>query len=101
MTRLKTLPPRISTIQTTIAPPPKEAEAFYLSPAWRRTVAEVIRERGRKCQDCGTTSGRIHCDHIVERKDGGADLDKANLRLRCSKCHAVKTARERANRFAR
>jgi hypothetical protein len=38
--------------------------------------------------------------HIVVLKDGGAALDRSNLRLLCGGCHPLKTAAERARRTA-
>ena len=99
MARLATLAPRLATIDTSIARPlPKEADAFYRSPQWRRLITEIIAERGRRCEDCTATGCRIHGDHIKEIKDGGAPLDKNNIRLRCGGCHNRKTSRERARR---
>lgn len=101
---------------------PKTADRFYLSPEWRQLVQRLIALRGRRCQHCGKTREddgspvRLIGDHIVERKDGGADLDPANVELLCSRsggngeahadgeaggCHARKTARARAERMAR
>ncbi len=37
-------------------------------------------------------------DHIVERKDGGADFDPLNVRLLCAACHNRKTAAARRTR---
>jgi 5-methylcytosine-specific restriction endonuclease McrA len=91
-----------------VRPPAKTADPFYLSPEWRRLVAFLIRRRGRRCetQGCGRTHDadgqpiRIFGDHIVERRDGGAPLDPANIRLVCGSCHTAKTAAERARRAA-
>lgn len=104
---LKAITPRLAIAETRAAkPPPKTAEAFYLSAAWRGLVASIKQERGTRCEDCGTTHDaegkpvRLIGDHIKERKDGGADLDRGNVMLRCYGCHARKTADERAKRLS-
>jgi 5-methylcytosine-specific restriction endonuclease McrA len=104
---LRTLAPRVATFDPRkVKPPPKVADAFYLSSEWRRLVDEIIQERGRRCEDvnCRTPRGpwgRIHGDHVHEIRDGGAKLDKRNVMLRCDPCHGRKTARERSTRMAR
>ena len=85
-------------------PPAKTANPFYLTPEWRSLVAEIIRERGARCEDpaCrypGRTGIRVFGDHVVELADGGAPLDKANVMLRCGSCHTRKTNTERARRM--
>lgn len=77
--------------------PPKVAESFYSSKEWRQLVARIKRERGKWCQRCGSTH-RVIGDHIVERRDGGADLDASNIELLCFGCHQRKTAAARARR---
>lgn len=100
MAKLDTLKPRIETINTSIAaPPPKTAEPFYTSSAWLELMASIKAERGERCEDCGRTGTRIFGDHIKELKDGGARLDRRNVRLRCGSCHTLKTNRERAKRM--
>jgi hypothetical protein len=90
----------------TVRPPAKRADDFYLSAPWRRLMEEIIRERGRICEDphCdGRTHRpgmRVFGDHIVELKDGGAPLDKRNIMLRCGASHTKKTAAVRAERMA-
>lgn len=76
---------------------PKRAEPFYQSPAWRETVRAIRAERGAWCERCGGKRGLV-LDHIVERKDGGADFDPANLELLCGRHHAAKTVAARARR---
>lgn len=99
--------PRIATANTDIAkPPPKQADPFYLSSEWRALLAQIIAQRGRRCEDpaCERPSGpwsRIYGDHVVELKDGGAPLDPGNVLLRCAPCHARKTIATRAARMAR
>jgi 5-methylcytosine-specific restriction enzyme A len=100
---MRALPPRLRLLeQRTALPPAKIADAFYLSPAWRALMTEIIRERGRRCEDplCERQSppSRVFGDHIVELADGGAPLDKRNIMLRCGACHTRKTAEARAAR---
>ncbi len=98
MGRLKALPARIGAAPAKVKALPKEAERFYGSAEWRALVRRLKRERGNFCQRCGA-GGRIIGDHIIERKDGGADLDEGNVELLCAaKCHPAKTARARAAR---
>lgn len=86
-------------------PPAKTANQFYLTPEWRALVAEIIRERGARCEDpqCqypGRNGIRLFGDHIIELQDGGAPLDKTNVMLRCGSCHTRKTNAVRAQRMA-
>ena len=83
----------------------KVPDSFYQSPAWRALMDEIIRMRGRICQDpehdaSKPKSGiRIFGDHIIERRDGGAPLDAGKILLRCGSCHTRKTAVARAARY--
>jgi 5-methylcytosine-specific restriction enzyme A len=103
--RLSMLRNRTSVLDTRSAmPAAKTTNAFYLSPEWRALVAEIIRERGARCEDpaCrfpSRTGVRVFGDHIVELQDGGAPLNKANVMLRCGSCHTRKTNVERARRM--
>jgi 5-methylcytosine-specific restriction protein A len=98
-----------------LRPAPKKAEPFYQSPEWRDLRSSIIAERGRRCERCGKTREgdgspvKLILDHIIERRDGGADLDRRNLQLLCTAeggngvdglggCHARKTARARSVR---
>lgn len=98
MGKLTNIKPLLSSVAPRLRPPPKTVDQFYTSPEWRALLAEIIRERGRRCEDCGKTNTRIYGDHIHEIKDGGAPLDKRNVRLRCGLCHGTKTAQARARR---
>ncbi|MEH6721304.1 MAG: HNH endonuclease signature motif containing protein [Aurantimonas endophytica] len=98
MGRLSGLPPMIGTLPALVQPAPKIADPFYLSPEWRRLMADIKRHRGNACEDVGPHAGRIMGDHIVEVKDGGARLDPSNIMLRCTACHNRKTHREKAAR---
>lgn len=97
MARLQAMPDRIGGAEPKLRAGPKVAESFYTSAAWRGLLADLKRVRGRWCQRCGSGE-RIIGDHIVERKDGGADLDPMNVELLCHRCHQRKTADARAKR---
>jgi len=99
MGRLKGLPPRLGAAPSLVKAAPKLAEPFYQSRAWRELVARVKRLRGGWCERCGSKH-RVIADHVVERKDGGAELDEANIELLCARCHNTKTAKARAERAA-
>lgn len=97
MGRLSQMPSLIGSAPSRIQHPPKEADSFYTSPAWRALIASIKRERGNRCEDCGA-SGRVIGDHVHEIKDGGAMLDRSNVRLLCWPCHNRKTARAKKAR---
>lgn len=75
-------------------PGPKLTDPFYTSTPWRSLIARIIAKRGRRCEVCGKDHPemRLIGDHIVERKDGGAELDENNVQLLCISCHNTKTA---------
>ena len=79
---------------------PKRADGFYQSPEWRSLLADIKAKRGNWCEDCGADGSKVRLfgDHVIEIRDGGAPLDESNVRLRCGKCHARKTAAVRAER---
>jgi hypothetical protein len=97
MGRLTAMSGRLGALPAKVGAAPKVAESFYQSREWRSLVAQIKRERGAFCQRCGSAI-RLIADHIVERKDGGADLDPRNIELLCGKHHAAKTAQARARR---
>lgn len=97
MGRLKAMPRRLSAPTPKLRPPVKVAEQFYQSREWRALVARVKRERGAWCQRCGSRD-RVIADHIIERKDGGAELDARNIELLCFTHHQRKTAKARGER---
>ena len=89
-----------------LKPPGKKPDSIYVSSEWRSLMAEIFRERGRRCEDpaCHTPNGpwgALYGDHIHEIKDGGAPLDKRNVMVRCAPCHGRKTAAERLKRALR
>jgi 5-methylcytosine-specific restriction protein A len=119
---LRSISPRLSRpALSRLAPRPKVAESFYKSDRWRALVSAIKTERGRRCEACGKTREqdgspvKLILDHIIERKDGGADYDRSNLQLLCTAeggngrphaggavggCHNRKTARAKAKRNA-
>ncbi|MDP3550621.1 MAG: HNH endonuclease [Novosphingobium sp.] len=91
-------PARIAARPPRVAARAKKVLPIYQSPEWKALVRQVIKARGRKCEDCGTGVGRIYADHVRELKDGGAALDPMNVRLRCATCHGIKTEAVRRER---
>lgn len=100
MVKLKRLPDRLGAVPDRVKPLPKVALPFYHSSEWRALVREVKAERGNWCEQCGSTQ-RIIADHVKEIRDGGAMLDKGNVKLLCQRCHQRKTAMEQARRAGR
>jgi 5-methylcytosine-specific restriction endonuclease McrA len=102
MAKLTMLGNRIPTMDTRRAkPPPKVADPELLTRDWKAMRERVRREAGGRCQMPGCTRPGRYVDHIIERRDGGAVFDRANLRLCCAPCHQVKTNAERAKRMRR
>jgi 5-methylcytosine-specific restriction endonuclease McrA len=117
---LRSIPPRLSRpALSRLQSRPKVAESFYKTDRWRALVASIKAERGRRCEACGKTREpdgspvKLILDHIIERRDGGADYDRGNLQLLCTAvggngrphaggtlggCHNRKTARAKAER---
>jgi 5-methylcytosine-specific restriction enzyme A len=101
--RTKLGPPR----RSKIAPRPKTAAPFYLSPEWRALVEQMKIERfgsvdKARCEDpvCkGPGTGRIFGDHIIELRDGGRPLSPRNVLFRCGACHSRVTFERRAKRY--
>lgn len=102
--RLRQVPDRLGRAGSRVAPAAKAVDRFYLSPEWRALAERLKRERGYICDDPGHRGGRsavpsdLIADHVVERRDGGADLDESNVRIICRACHNRKTAAARAGR---
>ena len=100
VSKLKASKPRLGGMAPRLRAAPKLVEAFYSSPEWRRLVerrkrdgdyfAALARRKDR--------SERVILDHIVERRDGGADLDPANTQWLTNSEHQAKTAQAKAAR---
>ena len=95
--RLRGLSPTVATLGDLVAPAPKVAAPIYRSPEWRALLAAVKRQRGARCERCGSRH-RLIGDHVVELSDGGAPYDPSNIDLLCQACHNTKTAQARAAR---
>lgn len=102
MGRLSSVTARLSAAPRRLCPPPKLADPFYLSPEWRRFASDMKRHRGNCCEDCGRSGKergvKLIADHVIERRDGGAEFDPMNIRIRCMPCHNAKTAKAKAER---
>lgn len=79
----------------------KKSDPFYSSAGWIALRDRVRREARGRCEWPGCTHHGRWVDHRVERRDGGPDLDRANVWLLCSSHHTSKTAAEREKRLAR
>ena len=92
---LPTLRPRIRMADLrTAALPPKVAEPFYSSRNGSRCATECDARPvgGARRKAAVAIERRMFVDHIVELKDGGAPLDRSNVRLLCASHHTAKTA---------
>lgn len=56
---------------------------------WSDLKAEIIQERGDKCQRCGRTGCQLTLDHIITHSQGGSN-SKRNLQLLCPYCDSNK-----------
>jgi hypothetical protein len=119
--KLRTLRPRVAVANLTkLTPPKKQADAIYLDPRWRKLIASIIAERGRRCELCGKSMEddgspvRLIGDHVEELKDGGEPFDRSNVKLNCTRtggngrphadgkrggCHNRKTIEARSARL--
>lgn len=97
MGKLANLGARVTTLSPRVAVQAKVVESFYQSREWQRLVKAIKQMRGNFCERCGS-SYRVIGDHMVERKDGGADLDESNIELLCIRCHNTKTSQARKMR---
>lgn len=96
------IPPRIGRASPIISAAPKATDNFYRSPEWRALATKAKREARYRCAECGKDCSanprELIADHIVERRDGGADLDPSNVQCLCAEHHNTKTSRARTER---
>ena len=100
--RVVTIQPRTTVIDTRAAkPPPKEAASIYATTEYRHWRDTVISRAGGACQwpGCGRVERRMFADHIKEIQDSGEPFDPANGQCLCGSHHTHKTAVERARRM--
>ncbi len=80
---------------------PKTADQFYQSEEWLALRRQRMRDADYHAAKARAGGGRVILDHVVERRDGGAELDPANTQWLTMAEHQAKTARVRAERAAR
>lgn len=54
-------------------------------PGWEKRKLEILKQRGNKCEECGSTTN-LHVHH----KRGLQDLSDEDLELLCKDCHMTK-----------
>jgi 5-methylcytosine-specific restriction protein A len=108
MSRLRTLTPRIRTLDTrTTRLPSKQKDPIYNTPEFAAWRAQVVGRAGGRCEavDHGHRCSkampehRLYADHIIEIKDGGALFDLSNGQLLCRSHHELKTIAMRVKRL--
>ena len=83
---LRMMKARVKVGSTAIAKlPPRETDPFYFSPLWKATRLAVLTRDGFRCATPGCERRASIADHIISRRNGGAD-DMGNLRSLCSVC---------------
>lgn len=73
-----------------------EHDRFYARVAWRRVRAYQlsIEPLCRECRKHHKLVVAVIVDHIIPRRNGGADYDMNNLQSLCKRCHDSKTGKE-------
>lgn len=61
-------------------------------PGWQETRLRIFARDGFACVYCGTTTGRLECDHVFPASKGGGN-DDDNLATACRSCNASKGAK--------
>lgn len=92
MARLKTVKPRLKTVDThVLRATNKRTTGIKLI---RRRESFFVKQLGA-CKECGlvTPLREMELDHIIPLSQGGEDLEY-NLQLLCIKCHKEKTLKE-------
>lgn len=85
LTRLKGIAPRLNTSSAHV--PMKTADGYYHTTAWKDLREQCLARDAFICQLAlpGCTRTATIADHIVSRRNGGAD-DLTNLRAVCRSC---------------
>ena len=74
----------------------EEQQAFYRSYEWKQwRKAYLLKNKDHDCVMCGnTTKGSdTILDHIVGIRQGGAQMDEANIQITCRSCNAKKRSK--------
>lgn len=99
---LSRMPSRLAAPARRIDHKVKPVDPFYQSREWATFASAIKRQRRFTCERCGTdhaaTPWFIRADHIVARKDGGADYDPLNIACLCASCDNAKRAEEHRRR---
>lgn len=83
MARLRTIKPRLTTFDSSIAKlPPKVKADYYNSTDWTALRKACLDRDRYRCQAPGCTQKACVADHIVSRANGGQDV-LSNLRSLC------------------
>lgn len=108
MGKLKSLSPRVATVETRkVVPPPKRADPELRSPQHQRFREVVLKRAGYRCQwvedgvRCTRSEAngdRLIADHMRERADGGAPFDPDNGQCLCVQHNTLKGVQARAAR---
>jgi hypothetical protein len=110
MSRLRTLGPRVATLDTRKAKPlPKRTDPHYGTAdhaAWAKQVKQRAGYRcehvegGTRCERSAARGDTMYADHIVELKDDRSRaLDPTNGACKCAEHNVRKGIQARANRM--
>ena len=98
---LPTLKPRLPLLNTTrikVLDTKAGTTERIRGSAWMTIRRAVLLRDHYTCTDCGRVSQHNEIDHHVPLEQGGSN-DASNLKVRCIKCHKVKTAIETNARY--
>ena len=109
MAKLRTLAPRVRTVDTRTTRLLPPSDPIYNSREYRSWRAMVIAQAGGRCEALvngyrctkATPHSRVFADHIVELKDGGSLTDPNNGMCLCFSHHQIKTVQARKVRLSR
>ena len=100
--KLSRMPARLAGSLSRFGAETKPVDPFYSGAEWRAFSAQIKRERGFVCEQCGkdcrTTPYGLRVDHKRARKDGGADFDRRNVACLCAGCDNRKRGVEHRDR---
>jgi hypothetical protein len=65
---------------------------YMCSPEWMSLRDKVLKERGHRCEFCGSAMGRLEIHHVTYVRIGQELMD--DLRVLCRFCHAKEHRRK-------